>query len=99
MYIRNGPTPSRPASPWRRESSPGIALRAATRLSNDDTDAVSVNMPSKPAGSPSICRSQSTTTCSSSVDAGAFFQNITFELRPAASHSPRMPGPEATLGK
>jgi len=58
-----------------------------------------VNIPSKTAGRPSISRSQSTTVCSSSVDAGALRQNITFELSPAASHSPRIPGPEATLGK
>jgi len=33
------------------------------------------------------------------LEAGAFFQNITLELSPVASHSPRMPGRAATLGK
>jgi hypothetical protein len=59
----------------------------------------SVNMPSNASGRPSIRRSQPTIRSSSSVDAGAFFQNITFELSPAANHSPKIPGPEATLGK
>ena len=44
-------------------------------------------------------RSQSTTVCSSSVEAGALRQNMTFELSPAASHSPRIPAPEAIDGK
>ena len=64
--------------------------------SSEDTDAVAVNIPSKSSGRPSIWRSQETTTSSSSVEAGAFFQNITLELSPVASHSPRIPGPEAT---
>ena len=60
---------------------------------------MSVSIPSKRSGKPSISRSHDTTSSSSSVEAGAFFQNITFEFRPAASHSPRIPGPEATLVK
>ncbi len=44
-------------------------------------------------------RIQSTTICSSSVDAGALRQNMTLELSPVASHSPRIPGPEAIEGK
>ena len=60
---------------------------------------MSVNIPSKASGSPTSWRSQETTTSSSSVEDGALRQNITLELRPAASHSPRIPGPDATDGK
>jgi len=60
---------------------------------------VSVNIPSKTSGRPSICLSHETTTSSSSVEDGAFRQSMTFEFSADESHSPRIPGPVATLGK
>ena len=98
-YRRRGPIPGRPASPSSRASSPGTTWRAARRERSEEIEAVSVNMPSNEGGRPSIWRSQDTTTSSSSVDEGALRHIMTFELRPAESHSPRIPGPEATLGK
>ena len=55
--------------------------------------------PKRPAGRPSICRSQSSTTTSSSVAAGAVFQSMPLALKAAASISPRMAGAVEELAK
>jgi hypothetical protein len=75
------------------------AWRAAARAISDDVDAVSVRSPSKVSGSPSACRSQSTTTCSSSVPDGDVRHSMGFCARAATSISPRIPGPDAVDGK
>jgi hypothetical protein len=56
-----------------------------------DVEAVSVRRPSKPSGSPSPRRSQSTTTISSSVPTGEVRHSIGFWLSAATSISPRIP--------
>ena len=55
--------------------------------------------PNRPAGRPSICRSQSSTTSSSSVAAGELRQSMPFTLKAAESISPRMPGVEDEIAK
>ena len=75
------------------------ASRAAASAISVDVDAVSVIRPSKPSGSPSPWRSQSTTTCSSSVATGDVRQSIAFEPSPAVRNSPSMPAPDAVVAK
>jgi len=65
---------------------------AAARASIVEIDAVSVVIPNQLGSRPSICRSQSTTTSSSSVAAGDVFQSITFTSTAALSISATMPG-------
>src|ERR1043165_9288532 len=48
--------------------------------------------PSKSAGRPINCRSQSSATSSSSVEAGEVRQSIPFASKAAASSSPQTPG-------
>jgi hypothetical protein len=67
--------------------------------SSDEIDAVSVSIPSKRLGRPSICRIHDTTTYSSSVETARCARASRFELSAEASHSPRIPGPVAVLGK
>jgi hypothetical protein len=50
-------------------------------------------------GSPINCRSQSSATSSSSVEAGDVRHSIAFASKAAESISPRMPGPEADVAK
>ncbi len=88
-----------PTSPRRRASSPGTASRAAARATRTDDEAVSWMTPKRPAGRPSICRSQSRTTSSSSVAAGELRQSMPFTLKAAESISPRMPGVEEEIAK
>ena len=60
---------------------------------------MSVISPSNTGGRPTPCRSQSTTTCSSSVPTGDVRQIIGFCPMAAVSISPRIPGPEAVVAK
>ena len=62
-------------------------------------DAVSNMMPNVPSGSPIHCRSQSSTTCSSSVAAGDVFHNMALAFSDADSNSAIMPGPGAVFAK
>ena len=62
-------------------------------------DAVSVMRPSNASGSPTACRSQPTTTPSSSVAIGDVRHSIAFWPSAAVSISPRIPGPEAVVPK
>ena len=62
-------------------------------------DAVSWIMPNHEPGKPIQSRSQPSVTCSSSVSAGAVFQRIPFALSPAASISPKIPGPDDVFAK
>jgi len=55
------------------------------------------SMPNQPSLSPSICRSQSVTTCSSSVAAGDVFQSIAFTSSVAVSISAKIPGTAADV--
>ena len=75
------------------------ASRAAASAIRLEVDAVSVMMPSKPCGRPSPWRSQSTTTCSSSVATGDVRQSIALEPRPAVRNSPSIPAPDAVVAK
>jgi hypothetical protein len=65
----------------------------------DDIDAVSVVIPNQPSPRPSIWRSQSVTSCSSSVAAGDVFQSIAFTSSVAVSISARMPGTDDDVAK
>ena len=56
-------------------------------------------MPNMPSGSPIHCRSQSSTTCSSSVAAGEVFHSMALALSAADSSSAMMPGPGAVFAK
>ena len=56
-------------------------------------------MPNMPSGSPIHCRSQPSTTCSSSVAAGEVFHNIALAFSDAESSSAMMPGPGAVFAK
>ena len=64
-----------------------------------DVDAVSSMCPCQPAGSPSSSATQSSTTPSSSVEAGDVRQRIAFWLSVAARSSARMAGSELELAK
>ena len=55
--------------------------------------------PCQPLGSPSSSAVQSSTTPSSSVDAGAVRHRIAIELSVAASSSARIPGSAALVAK
>ncbi len=89
-------SPGDPRPPRRRSRRPaGPPARAI----NDDVDAVSVRRPSNASGSPSAWRSQSTTTCSSSVPLGDVRHSIGFWPSAATSISPRIPGPDAVDAK
>ena len=85
--------------PRSRMASPGRASRAAATASMVEIDAVSVVMPNQPSLSPSIWRSQSVTTCSSSVAAGDVFHSIAFTSSVAVSISARIPGTAADVAK
>jgi hypothetical protein len=63
------------------------------------SDAVSLIVPSKPAGSPIAARSQPVVTRSSSVAAGPVRQSMAFTFSAAASSSPIMPAAEAETAK
>src|SRR5947209_10438297 len=56
-------------------------------------------MPSKSAGNPISCRSQSSATSSSSVEAGEVRQSIALVSKAAESSSPKMPGAEEEVAK
>src|ERR1039458_5287399 len=56
-------------------------------------------MPNTSSGSPIHCRSQSSTTCSSSVAAGDVFQSMALAFSEAESSSAMMPGPGAVFAK
>ena len=55
--------------------------------------------PSNASGSPTACRSQPTTTPSSSVAIGDVRQSIAFWPIAAVSISPMIPGPDAVVPK
>jgi hypothetical protein len=62
-------------------------------------DAVSLITPNHPGLSPSICRSQSSARCSSSVATGDVFQSIALTLSAAASISAITPGADPVVAK
>jgi hypothetical protein len=64
-----------------------------------DVDAVSSMWPCQPSGSPSSCRTQSTTRSSSSVDAGDARQTMATWFSAAAMSSARMPGSDDVTAK
>ena len=97
-YTRSDGTSGRPASPRAVTSRPAASRAAATAIS-DDVEAVSVRSPSYSSGRPRPWRSQSTTTSSSSVPIGEVRHSIGFCPITAVSISPRMPGPDAVVGK
>ena len=74
-----------------------VVCRAAISAASVDVDAVSSMWPCQPSGSPSSCRTQSTTRSSSSVDAGEARQRIATWFSVAASSSARIPGSEAVV--
>jgi len=69
------------------------------RAASVAVEAVSWMAPRNAGGRPSIWRSQSMTTSSSSVAAGEVCQFMALTPRPAESSSPRMAGPEWLHGK
>src|SRR3981081_2298924 len=56
-------------------------------------------MPLNPESRASICRSQSSTTSSSSVDAGDVRHNMDFTSKAALNNSPKIPGAEVEVAK
>ena len=66
--------------------------RAAISAASVEVDAVSSMWPCQPAGRPSSCATQSQTSSSSSVEAGAVRQRKPTEFSVAASSSARIPG-------
>ena len=62
-------------------------------------EAVSVIIPNHPSPMPSICRSQSRTSASSSVALGLVFQSMPLTSSAAVSSSPMMPGAELEIEK
>ena len=97
-YTRSPGTSGRPVRPAAATSNPA-ACRAPASAMSDEVDAVSVSRPSNASGRPNACRSQSTTTCSSSVPIGDVRHSIGFWPSAAVSISPRIPGPEAVVAK
>ena len=73
--------------------------RAAVSAASVDVDAVSSMWPCQPSGRPSSCAAQSSTTPSSSVDAGAVRHRIAVELSVAASSSARIAGSAELVAK
>ncbi len=65
----------------------------------EEIDAVSLMIPNQPLCRPSIWRSQSSDTCSSSVALGEVFHSIPLTFSAAISSSARMPGTEALIEK
>ncbi|GBD30100.1 hypothetical protein HRbin32_01200 [bacterium HR32] len=88
---------SRPAIP-RVRMPKSKASRAAATAHRVATEAVSMITPNC-WGSPSICRSQSSVTCSSSVAAGLVRHSMPFTLSAADSISPSTPGAEPVMAK
>ena len=76
-----------------------MASRAATHAANVDVEALSSMWPCQPDGRPRRSAAQSSTTPSSSVDAGAVRHRIAIELSVAASSSARIPGSAALVAK
>ena len=76
-----------------------VTCRAAISAASVEVDAVSSMCPCQPSGSPSSCRTQSTTRSSSSVDAGDARQSSATWFIVAASSSARMPGSDAVTAK
>ena len=98
-YTVSGGRSTRPAIPRVRTSPSWTRWRAAAIASRLLIEAVSLMWPRNCGGSPIIWRSQSVTVSSSSVGAGPVFHSIALTLSPAASASPRMPGPEPVIAK
>ena len=80
-------------------ASPVAAWRAAASAVRELVDAVSVSSPSNASGRPSASRNQRTTMPSSSVATGEVRHSIALATSVAVTISPRIPGPEAVLGK
>ena len=76
-----------------------VASRAAMIVASCAVEAVSSMWPCQPSGRPSSLAVHASTTCSSSVAAGALRHRKPTELIVAASISARMPGAEAELAK
>jgi hypothetical protein len=76
-----------------------VASRAAIMAASVEVDALSSMWPCQSSGSPSNRAVQSSTTPSSSVDAGAVRHRIAIELSVAASSSARIPGSAALVAK
>jgi hypothetical protein len=76
-----------------------VASRAAISAARVEVEALSSMCPCHPAGSPTKSATHSSTTASSSVEAGAVRQRMATELRVAASSSARIPGSEALVAK
>ena len=91
--------PGRPAMPSSRMRRSVCASRAAASAYSVLDDAVSLITPNSGSGSPTIWRSQSSATCSSSVAAGAVRQSIALTFSAAARVSPRIPGPDPLEAK
>ena len=73
--------------------------RAAISAASVEVDAESSMWPCQPSGSPSSCATQSHTSPSSSVEAGAVRHRIATLLSAAASSSARIPGRDALVAK
>ena len=76
-----------------------VASRAAISAAIVAIEALSSMWPCQPAGSPSSCATQSSTTPSSSVAAGAVRHRIETELSAAASSSATIAGSEEPVAK
>ncbi len=76
-----------------------VASRAAISAAIVEVEAVSSMCPCHPDGSPSSCATQSSTTPSSSVAAGAVRHRIATELSVAASSSARIAGSDELVAK
>ena len=76
-----------------------MASRAAITAASVEIEAVSSMCPCQPAGSPSSSAVQSSTTPSSSVEAGAVRHRIATEFSVAASSSARIAGSDELVAK
>ncbi len=76
-----------------------VASRAAMIEARVEVEALSSMWPCQPLGRPSRSATQSSTTPSSSVEAGAVRHRMATELSVAASSSARIAGSEALVAK
>ncbi len=76
-----------------------VVCRAAISAARVDVDAVSSIWPCQPSGSPINCATQSHTSSSSSVEAGAVRHRKPTEFSVAASSSARIPGSAPVTAK